>query len=278
MRASCLIRDPGHYGRPIVLAGLKKVGFDLVPHIHDPRAGDLLVIWNRYGRGDQEAARFERAGAAVIVVENGYLGHRYSAHAKPFDQHGEQLYAMALWHHNGAGGWAVGEPGRWREQGIEVRPWRTGGDYVLVLPQRGIGPRGVAMPREWPEKAVRRLQAMTERRVRVRSHPGNVPAVRSLERDLEGAWCAVTWGSCAALRAICYGVSVLSEFPQWIGRSACVSRDWAIEQVGRYADILDARDRMLDRLAWAQWSTSEIATGEPFIALMSRYHEGREST
>ena len=36
-----------------------------------------------------------------------------------------------------------------------------------------------------------------------------------------------------------------------------------------------ARERMLDRVAWAQWDTREIASGEPFRRLMAIYQAER---
>ena len=142
MKALCLIREAPTYRRDASLNGLKAAGFQIMPHGHKPTPGDLLVIWNRYAHYEAEALRFEAAGAAVIVMENGYLGHHEDEYRKSFAVNGEQLYAMALWHHNGAGRWPVGAPGRWREQGITVQPWRKNGEHILVLPQRGFGPAG----------------------------------------------------------------------------------------------------------------------------------------
>lgn len=270
-RAFCLIQSAVWYRRDAFEAGMKACGYSLEGdrHIGTVRATDLLVIWNRYGRGDSLARQFELVGAAVIVAENGYVGASENAYAKPFasvDQRPEtHLYALALNHHNGAGRWHIGEPGRWRDQGIAVRPWREDGEHVLVLPQRGIGPAGVAMPRDWPQSAVRRLQAMTSRPVRLRGHPGNEPAVEPLEADLDGAWAAVTWGSGAALKAICAGVPTFCDWRQWIGSpAASVLRD-SVEAPMR---CHDCRERMLNRLAWAQSTVAEIATGEPIRRLL----------
>ena len=88
-----------------------------------------------------------------------------------------------------------------------------------MLPQRGIGPPGVAMPAGWPEKTVARLRTMTKRKVVVRAHPGNNATQRPLERDLEGCWCVVTWASGGALKAICAGVPVFYDPARWIGRT-----------------------------------------------------------
>jgi hypothetical protein len=274
-RCVCLIRQELHYRRQAFEAGLRAAGYAIVHSISPVKPGDLLVIWNRYGAIDQLATQFERASAAVIVCENGYLGTTYDEHSKPYAPNGEPLLAMALWHHNGAGQWHVGEPGRWREQGIQVHPWRRDGDHVLVLPQRGIGPPGVAMPLGWPATARQKLKTMTERPIKIRSHPESRDVQQRptapLAADLGNAWCAVTWGSSAALKALCAGVPVFSTgFSDWIGAPACWPLAYSMEQP-RTDD--DARKQMLDRLAWAQFTLSEIATGEPFRRLMDVYRE-----
>lgn len=248
---------------------MKAAGFDVVCAIPNPRPGDVVCCWNRYGRYEAEAKRFEAAGALPVIIENGYLGNRYNDHAKPFTAAGDQLFALGNYKHNGAGEWPVGEPGRWRSQGIEVKPWRTDGEHVLVLPQRGIGPAGVAMPHDWPQKAVQRLRTMTKRPVRLRAHPGNNPSKTPLEDDLAGCWAAVTWGSCAALKAICAGVPVFADFPKWIGLSSARLLDGSDIEWPR--DSETAREGMLDQLAWAQASVAEISTGEPFRRLMEIY-------
>lgn len=264
-----MIRSDPHYRADACLAGLKAAGFSIVKQDHRPVMGDLLVIWNRYANFEHMAQQFVARGAAVIVMENGYLGASYDAHGKPSDAAGSPLYSAALNYHNGAGSWPTSEANRWRLQGIEVKPWRADGEHILVLPQRGIGPAGVAMPREWPHRAVQALRKRTKRPVRLRAHPGNAPAVKPLEADLKGCWAAVTWGSGAALKAICAGVPVFCDFPRWIGRQAAASlHDGDLERPVMSDEL---REVMLDRLAWAQFSIPEIEAGLPFQRMMKLY-------
>lgn len=258
-----------------MLAGLARAGFTVVNGLNNPEPDDLLVIWNRYGDGDQQAARFERAGAAVIVAENGYVGARDRPDTgKPLAANGEQLYAMSLHAHNGAGRWYVGEHGRTEQQGIQVQPWREDGDHILLICQRGIGTPPVAAPRDWLEKVQRTLSKITTRPIRVRGHPGNAPPRTPLARDLEGAWCAMTWASAAGIRALAAGVPVFSDFGQWIGHPAATPFPGDIE-APNVSDV--ARETMLNRVAWAQWSVSEIGSGESFKRLMALHAERQQA-
>ena len=98
------------------------------------------------------------------------------------------------------------------------------------------------MPAGWPEDARRRHGG------RIRAHPGKYRGT-PLEVDLASAGRVVTWGSGAAIHALLMGIPVTSEMPDWIGH-----------QGNTDAGRLD----MLRRLAWAQWTLDEIASGEAF--------------
>lgn len=279
-RAFLLLQSAVHYRRDAFEAGLKACGFSLEGerHIGTVRPSDLLVIWNRYGGGESLARQFEEASAAVIVAENGIIGASENEYAKQFATKTQEpeshLYTVALNYHNGGGRWWIGGPGRWREQGIELKPWRTDGTHVLLLGQRGFGHPRVAPPRDWAQSAARRLHAMTSRPVRVRDHPGNEPAQRPLEADLEGCWCVVTWGSGAAIKAICAGVPVFSDWRQWVGAPAASMLSDSVEAPMRCDGC---RERMLDRLAWLQHTVAEIATGEPIRRLVRLHKEYAEA-
>jgi hypothetical protein len=264
-RAVSMIRPEPHYRADAAIAGLEAAGFKVLADLKSPQPGDVLLTWNRYGPSDIEARRFENAGATVIVMENGLIGAGEDSYRKVHDANGEGLYVLALAYHNGPGPWAIGAPGRWREQGIEVQPWRTDGEEILVLPARGIGPVEVAQPRHWMETTVRRLGKLTKRRIRVRAHPGNGPTQLPLAKDLANAWAVVTWGSGAAVKAIAAGVPAFYQLLGWVGAPASLALGAPIERPFR-DDA--ARERMLDRLAWMQWSIPEIETGAPFLALM----------
>lgn len=246
-QATCLFRPQLHYRREVFETALRRIGFDMVAPHGRPAPDDLLVLWNRRGKHDELARKFEAAGARVLVVENAYIG--------PAD--GEKAFAMALGSHNGAGRWEVGDASRWDRFGIDVQPWRQGSD-VILLPQRGIGQHGVAMPLGWGNRALQQLS--TSRRVIYRRHPGD----KSEPYDaLRNAWCACTWGSGAAIKALVAGVPVFYQFPQWIGADSARFGFADLEQ-----PWLGDRLPMLRRLAWAQWRISEVESGEAFDWLL----------
>lgn len=217
--------------------GLRLNGYRVFPGVTDkPESQDILIVWNRIGIGNHAAKVFEKAGLPVLVAENATWGNDFA---------GRRWYTLANNWHNTAGQFPVGGPERWDSLGVELAPWRTTGETV-ILPQRGIGAAPVAMPRDWPQ------QALARHGWRIRQHPGT-KACKALEDDLAKAGRVVTWGSGAAIKALMMGIPVISEMPNWIGSQ----------------DNTDAgRLEMFRRLAWAQWTHEEIAEGVPFANLL----------
>jgi hypothetical protein len=252
-KACLLIRRNWFERTDAFVHGLERCGFEVTDSPARPGKGDVIVLWNRLRRYESHAKAFVAAGASVLIAENGWIGR---------DGAGRILIALSRDHHNGAGTWPVGEADRWSGFGIELKPWRERGEHVLVLLQRGIGEEGVAMPRHWGDQIALRLKAVTRRQVVMRPHPGiHAP---SDDPDFRGAHCVVTWASGAAIKAIVAGVPAFHEFPEWIGGSAA---RFGIDHIEE--PFLGDRLPMLQRLAWAQWSLEEIASGEPFRCLLS---------
>lgn len=249
MRVCCLIRRAPHYRAEAFRRGLKRIGATWACE----QTCDVLVIWNRYGPFRQHADAVECRGGTVLVAENGYLGVEWA---------GDTWYAISRSQHNGAGQWPDGGPERWDALGMELAPWRTGGREIVVLPQRGIGPAGVAMPGPWTNAAVRQLRERRTHPVRVRPHPGTKPCL-PLADDLCEAHAVATWGSGAALKALAMGIPCLYGFPRWIGAPAGAPLDGELQRDDA------ARLAMFRRLIWAQWRLSEIDSGMAFEWLLS---------
>jgi hypothetical protein len=247
-RALCLIRAALHYRRDAFCRGLQAAGYRLVNSLPDPKQGDVLVIWNRYGHLHAEANRFERCGARAVIAENGYFGKSWR---------NGTWYALAVGHHAGAGKWRVGGPERWDSWGVDLKPWRQGKE-PLILGQRGIGEPGIASPARWAEQTQKRIGG------RIRAHPGNGAPQTPLLADLATASAVVTWASSAALIALAEGVPVFHEMPRWIGAHG--SQPIASYPVAKCDD--EERLNMFRRLAWAQWEVAEIESGAAFTHLL----------
>lgn len=234
-------------------AGLAAMGLELVAR---PERADVLVTWNRHRPDVQRAALACTArGGRVVVCEEAYTRRLVEgAH-----------FAMALDGHNGAGRWFPDGPERWRRLGVTLAPWTRRGRHVLVCASRGLGAPELRQPAGWAEDLCRRLERLTRRPIRLRRHPGKGCGQEPLERDLEGAWAVVVWGSNAATQALVAGIPVFFEGPAIITAGAAERGITGIEMPAR-----PPRQPVFERLAWAQWRLDEIARGDPYRHLLTR--------
>lgn len=251
-RALNLLRQAPHYRRDAFDAGLRAAGFDVVNDLRDPGPGDLVLTWNAYGGFGDTGALFERRGATWLVAENAPLGNEWR---------GQRWYSLAV----GAVALTGGEfrPGgaeRWDAWGVEVAPWRTEGETV-ILAQRGIGAPGARSPDHWAEAVRARIGG------RIREHPGTAPAL-PLADDLARAGEVITWSSAAAVQALLLGVSVWHAHPRFV----CAGAARQLAEHGKAPPLRDdaARLQAFRRLAWAMWNLDEITSGAPIARLCDR--------
>lgn len=214
-------------------AGLDRLGYQVEKGVTlKPGDADILVTWNRIGIGRSAADAFERYGRPVLVAENATWGNDFL---------GRRWLTICRNVHNIAHRYLYqGSNDRWDRLGVELRPWRTEGETV-ILPQRGIGSN--PMPADWLARQVGR----------VRPHPGQSPNPIPLLVDLKNTAKVITWGSGAAVKAAMEGIKVESHLLKWIGEQG--NTDWG-------------RTQMLRRLAWAQWTIQEIEDGSAFDRLL----------
>lgn len=268
--AVMLLRQETHYRSDAFMAGLKRHGYEVRTQPDSAiKIGpdSLLVLWNRKaGREDKMATAWERCGARVVIAENGYIGK---------DSTGHQYYAMALGGHNGSGKWHVGGDDRFAKLGIELAPWRRGDGYILLCGQRGIGSPTMASPPGWHLNLLPRLKGLGLN-IKVRNHPGDrVPQI-PLEKDLDGAAGALIWSSSSGVKALAMGIPVCYAAPHWVCAPSAI--DYYPGDLRWHSRMLawgterNSTDRLraFRRMAWAQWTLAEIASGEAFDALLDR--------
>lgn len=264
-RAWVLLKPQPWYRKEVFCKGLAAAGYEVLQRGPDRgRAGDLLVIWNRYPPHSEIAARFEREGGRVIVAENGYLNAdgstpKFSVHPggpKPHDH-----YAIGLGFHNDAERVLPGGPERWARLGVELKPWRQDGAHVLVAPNRSFGIPERMMDPRWVDRCVARLRKETKREIRVRKHPGNDAPKRDLSEDLKNCWAVVVWSSSVAVHALAAGIPTFIEAPFQIVKGA--SAGGPID-----APVMPGRVPHFERMACGQFTCSEIESGAPFMGLL----------
>lgn len=208
--------------------GLRRCGYQVIQGFPTkPTERDVFLSWNRIGYADQVARTFP---GQVLVAENALWGNDFL---------NKRWYSIAKDFHHTAGRFPVGDHTRWDNLGCHLEDWRRDGE-VVVLGQRGIGPREVACPKGWSVSG------------RMRGHPGRNEAV-PLKQDLARCGLVRTWNSGAAVKALMWGIPVESHMPNWVAAQHNTDQ-------GR----LD----MFRLLAWCTFEINEITQGEPFARLL----------
>lgn len=254
--------------------GLLAIGYD-VKRCHGNRAGfahcrpnddrDVMIMWTKSRHSlEGPADTFEKAGGRVIVCEESHFKGMVD----------EKIFSMCLGDHNGAGTWPSFGPARWASFGLELKPWREDGDYILVCGQRGIGSRLMHSPDDWHTRT--KDSIVTQRQIQVRVHPkSKLPGDKrfihaqpeSLDEHLADAWAVVVWSSGVGTKALMEGIPVFYGAPHNF-------LEGAAQALGGGAKLDDPQpgDRLpaFERLAWCQWKTSEIRSGEAFKHLLYR--------
>lgn len=257
------VPDGPHYRADALAAGALALGME---HTRDatikPRPGDAVVAWNLHRGQGEIVAAWSKVGAAVIIMENGYIGA---------DGDGRQLYALARDSHNGSGRWLVGGYDRWESFGIPTAPRidydRPG--HTLIVGQRGIGSPTMRSPSNWHHHVgapAARLH-WPDSPVRIREHPGMSEPAISLDADLDGAARVLIWSSAVGVAAIARGIPVYYAAPYWIGRLSAVPFE---RMASRFESSWPHDTRFgLRAVAWAQWTLAEIADGRALGRLLT---------
>lgn len=233
----------------LFLKGLNAAGY-LATTNYPPdkiKSGDILLAWNRKESTDKMIAQFEKAGGKVFIAENGYIGK---------DNQGNRLISLALSKHLGLGKWPVFYEQRFLSHNFEIQEWKSGGDEIVILGQRGIGLASSGY--DWPYAVYHELKHKTKRPIKIREHPGKNPET-SLEDALKNAHCVVTYSSSAGIQAIAQGIPCFHMLKGWIGQDASI---YGIDNLE--SPFKGDRMPMFHKLSWAQWTQEEIATGEAF--------------
>jgi hypothetical protein len=166
--------------------------------------------------------------------------------------------------------------------GLELQPWRTQGEHVLVCLQRdgGWSMKGIDMS-EWTYRTVHQLRDLTQRPILVRPHPkyrmdlsglSGIPNVKQsmdgskLQQDLKGAWAAVFCNSSSSVAAVLAGIPVFADDDD------CVAWAVANHDLQQIEDpAMPDREQWLHDLCAAHWTDHDSITGEiykkflPFI-------------
>lgn len=233
-------------------SGLRRHGIDapVLSIASSPVECDLAVMWSARHKAHQSAAR------DYLVMERGYLGDRTLWTSLGF---------------NGLNGRAefrgCGGPERFeRHFGADLKPWRRGGQYAVVMGQvpgdQSID--GVNID-AWYASAIVGARECWDR-VFFRPHPlarkVAPPGVQIIEGDLRsvlsGAGLVVTYNSNSGVDAVLAGCPTVA--------ADRGSMAWDVSARDMQTVTPD-RSEWAARLAWCQWTLEEIESGEAWARI-----------
>ena len=150
---------------------------------------------------------------------------------------------------------------RAKKIGVELRDWRTQGDYILVCPSSPTMERFLG-EENWLQRTLVELNKYTDRLIVVRQKPRNnttsgpAAATTPLEYDFKNAFAVVTLTSIVGVEAVCAGIP---SFCHSLSPAAPVS-NWNLADIESPRRI--DRQNWVNTLANHQYTTSELRQGE----------------
>ena len=166
--------------------------------------------------------------------------------------------------------------------GVDLKPWRTTGNHILVLCQRPKGFNMFTDQEVWLDKTISRLRKHSHRPIMIRMHPGDGTRFKQIEkiqkkygtsvtiseheniRDaLINCWCTVGINSTPNVVAAIEGIPGYVEDP---------SRSWAADVAFNDLALVETpplpdRSEWIHKIANIHWSNNEVRSGVLWTAI-----------
>lgn len=237
-----------------LLAGLKKLGIKGSEAYYGQRINTRFVsCW-----GWKIGKKLRSAGHEVLVMERGYIGDRFK-------------YTSLGW--NGLNGYAEfpnyedSECNRLPELDIELKPWKYGGQYALIL---GQVPNDASLQGKnmvpWYQAQAAAIGDHYKIPVLFREHPDiKKRGLRQNVKGLERSSGTLQEALSNALFTVCYNSnssvdSIIEGVPCVVGDRGSMAYELCSKSI--YNLVRPERAQWLRSLAMKQWRIEEIASGK----------------
>ena len=156
---------------------------------------------------------------------------------------------------------------------MELRPWRTQGDHILICLQRDSGwsMKGLDM-HTWVRQTVHDIRQHSNRPIMIRCHPKapvnlddvlampgiavSAPA-STLRQNLQGAWATVFFNSSSCVASVLDGVPIFAQDADCVGWSVANADLADIEK-----PVTPDRSQWLWDLSAAHWTDEQSRQGD----------------
>lgn len=238
---------------------------------------DAVVIWSmlfagRMSGNEQVYNHYKSQGKPIIVLEVGSLGRNVT-------------WRVGLNHINATGTFPTPDPKypRWKHFPRDLMPWRNDGEFIVIATQRPDSTQWIGMPpmEQWVEETVHEVRKYSDRPIVIRPHPRDhytdwdfvnqkIPGMyydlpkpignkdmMNIHDILDRAHIVINHCSNPAVDAIIHGVPVI------VGKeSLCHELTTTFENIEN--PNKPDREEWCEKMAYTEWSESEIAAGYPW--------------
>ena len=166
--------------------------------------------------------------------------------------------------------------------GVELKPWRTAGNHILILCQRPKGFNMFTDQEVWLDKTINHIRKNTSRPIMIRMHPGDGSRFKQIEkiqkkygttvtiseheniRDaLVNCWCTVGINSTPNVVAAIEGVP---------GYVEDLAHSWAADIAFNDLDLIENppmpdRSNWIHKIANIHWSNDEVRSGKLWASI-----------
>lgn len=172
------------------------------------------------------------------------------------------------------------DPLRWQKikqnLNLSLKDYRTNGNHILICLQRSGGwSMGQFNIEDWTNTVISQIQAVSDRTIIIRSHPGDknrdqylpkinwsksvIPSTNmNLVDDLRNCWAAVNHNSSPVVGAAIEGVPIFVTDP---AKSQC--REVANTDLAQIENpLMPDRQKWVERLSMFHWNFDELKSGE----------------
>ena len=140
---------------------------------------------------------------------------------------------------------------KYREH-IELKPWKYDGDYILFIPPNDHVKNYFWFNKNWEEQTLKTIKKHTRKPIKIRTKEDKTP----LEKDLENAYCTVSYQSTVVIKSIMSGV------PSFCDNSS-MGLPVSLTDLSQIKDPLytPEREYWIDSLLANQFTMAEIQDG-----------------
>ena len=135
---------------------------------------------------------------------------------------------------------------------VKLKPWKYDGDYILYIPPSEHVKKYFYFNNHWEEQTLKTIKKHTRKSIKIRTKEDKTP----LEKDLESAYCTVSYQSTVVIQSILNGV------PSFCANES-MGTPVSLTDMAQIKDPLytPEREQWIDSLLANQFTMTEIQNG-----------------